>query len=376
MKRSGPSGNLLPSILETFDQAKLEALMRRFGELKAAVLGDFFLDKYLDVEPRLAEVSLETGRTAHQVVAVRHSPGAAGTVAANLATLMELDRPGRRGPGGSILAIGFSGDDGEGWELRRDLEAIGVDTSRLATDRGAGRRTPVYLKPRCADRPGLDGEHDRYDLKNRVPTGAGIESAAAASARDLFDSLDLFIVMDQVEDDGFGAVTPGLRLLLGSLVSARKGPKPLAWADSRRRIRAFSGFMCKMNEFELMGVSDPEPGAAVADGEILRALPGAEAAVGAPVFVTAGSRGVWGNGPGGPFLVPAVNIEGPVDPTGAGDSFTAGAALALASGACREEAALVGCLVASVTVRKLGMTGTATPGELKKALDIWKEQRS
>ena len=69
------------------DPARLAELVARFASLEIGVLGDFFLDKYLDVDPRLAELSVETGKTAHQVAAIRHSPGAAGTVVCNLAAL-------------------------------------------------------------------------------------------------------------------------------------------------------------------------------------------------------------------------------------------------------------------------------------------------
>jgi sugar/nucleoside kinase (ribokinase family) len=98
-----------------------------------------------------------------------------------------------------------------------------------------------------------------------------------------------------------------------------------------------------------------------------------EARAGAPVFVTAGDRGVWvGGSP--PRRIPAVELEPPLDPTGAGDSFTAGAVLSLAAGATRVEAALVGNLVASVTVRQLDTTGVARPEELYPALDLWLER--
>ncbi len=70
---------MIPAALTAFDETRLTALTARFHRVRVAVLGDFFLDKYLDTEPALAETSLETGRTAHQVVAVRHAPGAAGT---------------------------------------------------------------------------------------------------------------------------------------------------------------------------------------------------------------------------------------------------------------------------------------------------------
>ena len=66
---------------------RLAELIGRFPPSADRGDGRFFLDKYLDVDPALAETSLETGKTAHQVVAVRHSPGAAGTVVCNLAAL-------------------------------------------------------------------------------------------------------------------------------------------------------------------------------------------------------------------------------------------------------------------------------------------------
>ena len=178
--------------------------------------------------------------------------------------------------------------------------------------------------------------------------------------------------MDQVEDEGCGVFTPGLYSLLRKLLAGTN--RPIAWADSRRRIRRFSGFIRKMNQFELLDIRDPVPGAVLPDASIAAAMTAMELDSGIPVFVTAGERGVWVMGASGPLIVPAVSYGGAVDPTGAGDSFTAGAVLALAAGASPPEAALVGNLAASVTVRKLGTTGTASPGELRAAFELWKEQ--
>jgi sugar/nucleoside kinase (ribokinase family) len=136
---------------------------------------------------------------------------------------------------------------------------------------------------------------------------------------------------------------------------------------------SFSGLMLKMNQFELTGRHDPAPGAAVPDAELVIAQRALEKKTGFPVFVTTGERGVWVGG-ASPVLVSAPRLTVPVDPTGAGDSFTAGAVLALAAGASGAEAALVGNLVASVTVRKLGTTGTAMPSEVLSSFDLWKEQ--
>ena len=53
-----------------------------------------------------------------------------------------------------------------------------------------------------------------------------------------------------------------------------------------------------------------------------------------------------------------------VDTVGAGDSYLAGAASALAAGYDMETAAKIGSFVAGVTVQKLFQTGTATPDEI------------
>ena len=141
---------------------RLEEIVDRVSrKARIAVLGDFFLDKYLDVDRTLAETSVETGRTAHQVVRVRHSPGAAGTVMSNLSAL----------EAGTLYAIGFTGDDGESYDLRRDLAAMRCSTEHLHV--AADRMTPQYLKPRYIDDPTLAGEHDRLDTKNRSATPGG-----------------------------------------------------------------------------------------------------------------------------------------------------------------------------------------------------------
>lgn len=345
--------------LHAFDAERLSALTSRFGGARIAVLGDFFLDKYLDVEPAWAEPSLETGRVAHQVAAIRHAPGAAGTVVNNLVAL------GAR----SLVALGFTGDDGEGWELRQDLAALGCDLSHLHVD--PDRVTPTYLKPCDRTRPGLDGEHNRYDIKNRRPTAPRIEHALLASLAATLPRIDALVVMDQVTEDGAGALTAPLIAAIAD--GAKRFPRLIAWADSRGRIRRYRNVMVKVNQFELAGIENPAPGDCVPDETVRAETESLAALTGAPVFATVGERGVRVSGPE-PETVPSVRVPGPVDPTGAGDSFTAGAVLALTAGASRPEAALLGNLVASVTVRQLGTTGTARPDDLFPALTFWREQ--
>jgi sugar/nucleoside kinase (ribokinase family) len=94
----------------------------------------------------------------------------------------------------------------------------------------------------------------------------------------------------------------------------------------------------------------------------------------AAVVATRGASGMLVSDPE-LTLVPGVRVEGPVDPTGAGDSATAGTVLALGAGASLPEAALVGTLVASITVQQLATTGVAHPEELTPRLALWEKQQ-
>ena len=168
---------------------RLNELLTHFPRHRIAVLGDFFLDKYLEVRPELAEPSLETGRVAHQVVAVRRYPGAAGTVVNNLAALGAHD----------LHAIGAVGDDGEAFDLCQGLNRIGCSTEGLL--RCSELLTPTYLKPHDQTVAGLAGEHSRYDTKNRLPTPQSIVDEVTLELERVLPQVDALLIMDQVEID-------------------------------------------------------------------------------------------------------------------------------------------------------------------------------
>ena len=341
-------------VFSSISPRRLAAVLEGFPRVRVAVLGDFFLDAYLEVEPALVETSVETGKPAHQVIRRRSSPGAAGTVVNNLAAL----------GAGRIEALGILGDDGEGYDLRKGLEAVGCGTEHLRVD--PSRVTPTYLKPRDVHDPSLAGEHSRYDTKNRTPAPPESIGRVLQSLDALLGELDAVIVADQVEEAECGVVTAAVRAALAE--RAGRSPQVVFWADSRRRIRDFRGMTIKPNQFEAVGWESPPPDARVPLAEIAAALVPLRAAVGAAVCVTLGERGMLVSDPE-PVHVPAMPVEGPIDPTGAGDSATAAAVLALAAGAELAEAAFVGNLAASVTIRQLGTTGTAAPEQLLAVLE-------
>src|SRR5438874_312669 len=139
----------------------LESILGRIPSLRFAIVGDLFLDRYLDIDARLTEPSIETGLDAYQVTRVRSCPGAAGTVINNLAALGV----------GCILPITIVGDDGERYVLGQPLDRLRV-VDRKWIVRDPGRRTPTYTKP-MLEVPGKPArELNRLDIKNRTATPA------------------------------------------------------------------------------------------------------------------------------------------------------------------------------------------------------------
>src|SRR5438270_12434417 len=89
----------------------LGQILERIPALTVGVLGDLFLDRYLEIDAALTEPSIETGLDAYQVVRVRSSPGAAGTVVNNLVALGV----------GRVCIVAVIGDDGDGYQLPQAL---------------------------------------------------------------------------------------------------------------------------------------------------------------------------------------------------------------------------------------------------------------
>jgi len=87
---------------------------------------------------------------------------------------------------------------------------------------------------------------------------------------------------------------------------------------------------------------------------------------GRPAFVTLGEAGIdMVAADGSRQRIPGYPVDGPIDICGAGDSCSAGIACAMVSGESEAEAAAFGNLIASITVQQIGVTGTASPEQVR-----------
>ncbi|MCL6546164.1 MAG: ribokinase [Bryobacteraceae bacterium] len=319
-----------------------ERILSAVPRLSTLVVGDICLDRWCTYDPALSEPSRETGIPRLAVVATEVTPGAGGTVANNLAAL----------GAGRVAVLGAVGDDGHAYELLRALAARGIDSSALV--HCAGLATFTYTKL-INSQTGRE-DQPRVDFVNPRPLPPEAEQAILERLPVLVEKADAVLISDQAETEEGGVITPRVRELLAELAQRRTGK--VFWVDSRKRIAEFRHMILKPNQEE---AEEACRRLGLAGYEALRRHASAPF-----VVVTHGPRGVLIVDSNGETWAKTRPVDNPVDICGAGDSFSAGAAMALAAGASPLEAARFGNLVASVTIMKRG-TGTASPEEVLAA---------
>lgn len=330
--------------------ARLESLLAAFPRLSIALVGDLFLDRYLEIDSAAGELSIETGLIAHQVTRVRNAAGALGTVMNNLAALGV----------GRLVPVTVIGDDGHGYDLRRELARLPVDTQYVFSD--PARLTPTYTKPLETQPDGTRRELNRLDVRTRAPLSAEMQDSVLRAVEKVFHETNGLIVLDQINEENWGVVGAAVRESVTTL--ARHYPDKLVFVDSRAHLGKFTGGVLKANRTECLAAVRDAPMPAERD-PVHAAAQALAARTGRTMFCTVGEKGILVARPSGEIsLVPALPVSGPIDIVGAGDSATAGIVASLLCGASDIEAAAAGNLAASITIQKLGTTGTATPAEM------------
>ncbi len=336
------------------NEARFHSITEKYPTLRVAVAGDFCLDRYLEIDPAQSEVSIETGLPVYNVANVRSQPGGAGTILNNLVALGV----------GEIYPVGFAGEDGEGYELRRALEAqTGVRLGYFFQT--PQRRTFTYTKPLRMEANKPPVELNRLDFKNWSPSPELVQGRIVNSLLHLADEIDAIVLLDQVNIAETGVVTTKVLGAVDGIIKLR--PDLPIIGDSRRSLKNYPPISIKMNSVELAALTGAK--AALNLDEIRAQALRLSRQQGRPVFITLAERGLLGAAPSGEIQhLPALPLRGEIDVVGAGDSVTANLAASLAAGAGLKESLEMAALASSIVIHQLGTTGTATVSQLQELL--------
>jgi len=326
-------------------QELLQRILEDVSKVKIAVLGDFCLDVYWFIDESKSEISIETGLATRPVKQQKYSPGGAGNVTNNLAAMGVKD----------IRAIGVTGHDPFGRKLVSVMSKTGINASGILTQENDWS-THVYIKPCVADQ-----ELSRIDFGNfNRLTEDTADRLIYILDREAGEA-DVVIINQQVVS---GIHTDYLKNKIVEVI--RRHPETIFIADSRDFSDFYTGAYRKMNDHEAASLCriNRDPDESVTDAETRDAAWILYERYGKPLFITCGSRGSLIADQNGISEIPPLMIPSRIDSVGAGDSYLAGAASALAAGYPMMLAAELGSLVAGVTVQKLFQTGTASPEEI------------
>jgi bifunctional ADP-heptose synthase (sugar kinase/adenylyltransferase)/phosphoglycolate phosphatase-like HAD superfamily hydrolase len=326
-------------------QAELRKILDDISYVKIIVIGDFCLDAYWFIDESMSEVSVETNQVTRPVRQQRYSLGGAGNVTNNLAAIGIKD----------IRAFGIIGTDPFAAEMVKIMGANGINSANLLVQEDLWQ-THTYSKPYIDDK-----ELNRMDFGNFNKLSEKTADLLILNLINEIPEVDIILINQQVPS---GIHTDYFRCRLLEVI--QKFPDKLFVADSRNYNDYFNGTIRKMNEVEaarLFGLNK-KPDDFVLYSEVVASAKSLYKRYNKPLFITRGTKGSLAVDQAGIHEIPGLLILSRVDTVGAGDSYLAGAASALAAGYDMHAAATIGSFVAGVTVKKLFQTGTATPEEI------------
>ena len=307
---------------------RLENLLAQIQQLRIAVMGDFALDFYFDIQTATGEFSIETAKEVHLASVPRAYLGGAGNVAKNLALL-----------GVQVSAFGVRGNDLFGREMAHQMQSLGIDATnikQIAID------TPTYTKP-------MNGivEENRIDFGTR-----------SANFKSHTDEL-----VDVLQADTFDWIILNEQFSISLLQShhIEAVHKTNAIADLRSLGSHAKHMLLKVNEAEFTKLHSKP-----ATKEHIQAWATHRKQ---PVLVTLGEKGMVYASEQEYHHQPAFPVNGPIDTVGAGDMVVAGFSAARAAGATVEEACELASLAVHITIHQLGVTGSASPEAIRQLQD-------
>ena len=328
-------------------EQQIKEILEKTASVRIGLIGDLCLDIYWKADMKRSELSRETPHFPLPVVEEYMSPGGGGNACANIAAI----RPA------SIEAVGVIGDDWRGKALLKELQDRGVGSANIVISDDV--ITNAYCKPVRMGISHVEYEDPRLDFCNYKPVSEAAERALLINLDKVVKGLDVLCVSDQLQ---YGCVTPLIRRQI--MRYASEGLKVIV--DSRDRIGEYKGVIMKPNEIEGWRVVHGSDDVSRTDNfeTYLATVEKLVQMNQAPVCMTIGPNGSLYADKDGVTHAEAYPVEPPIDIVGAGDTFLAAFGIALGAGIEPALAASFGNLASSITVKKIGTTGTTSPEEL------------
>ena len=304
---------------------RLETILARIQQLRIAVMGDFALDFYFDLQTSTGEFSLETTKEVHLASQPRAYLGGAGNVAKNLAIL-----------GAQVSAFGVRGNDLFGREMAYQMATLGIDATNI---KETDIDTPTYSKPLRNEE-----ELNRIDFGTRSSNFQNKTSELISTLQSA--SFDWIIFNEQFS----------IPLLQAKHIESLCNQQSLA--DLRSLGSFAKNLPLKVNEAEFIKIHQkPATPENISNWAAARKQ---------PVLVTLGEKGMVYASTEKFHHQPAFPVKGLIDTVGAGDMVVAGFSAARAAGATVAEACELASLAVHISIHQIGETGSASPDAIRQ----------
>ena len=334
-------------------RSRLLEILDSLKSLDVAVIGDFALDVYWYADMTRSELSRETPHYTRPIVRETYSPGASGNICCNVKDLGVK----------KVFAVTALGEDWRGQILKEKLRGNGILLDYVISS--SERVTSTYIKPILC---GWDSQQEdpRLDFINYNLLSENIESQLVENVQSVVSKVDVVIVEDQMTHNGI--VTDNVRESLIHL--AEENPEKVFVADSRERIGLFRNMVLKPNRIEAVKAVCPSRNPLeVKMDELINIGRKMQIRAKRPIYITLSEKGALLITESDHYHLPVAPTEPPIDPVGAGDTFIATIGTSLAGGASPVEAGIIANLAASIIIKKLNITGTASPKEILEKFD-------
>jgi len=334
-------------------RSRLLEILDSFKGLSVMVIGDFALDVYWYADMLRSELSRETPHYTRPIARETYSPGASGNICCNVKALSVKE----------VFAVTLIGNDWRGEILQQELKKSEICLDHMIVS--PRMVTSTYIKPILC---GWDSQQEdsRLDFTNHDPLPQTLEDHLIKNIRLVVPKVDAVIIEDQMVQNGI--ITDNVRESLIQL--ANENRERIFVADSRARIGLFRNMVLKPNRVEAVrAICRSKNPKEVEMDELTEIGVELQKLASRPIYITLSEKGALLVTELGQHHLPAAPTEPPIDPVGAGDTFISAIGASLAGGADPIEAGIVANLAAGVVVKKLNITGTASPEEILRKFE-------